>query len=116
MPTVPYLTKIPIAFVEFLATDFCKYKTDLERIDHLSFYAGIKEIREYSLYWLDVLNRKSVMLFGMRRPRVAVSTLIAIQYHLGSFDCIYGNANYPHKLTAPVPAFNAPSNCSIDIT
>ena len=35
---------------------------------------------------------------GMKRPRVAGSNLPAMQRHLGGYDCIDGNPNYPDEL------------------
>lgn len=44
VPTVPDGSKLPIGFLEFLTTEFSKYETHMERIDHIQFYVGITEI------------------------------------------------------------------------
>lgn len=93
IPTVSNGSRIPAGFVEFLATDFCSYDTHLERVDHISFYVGTTEIRGYSPYWLEVLLRILIAFCGMRRLRVAGTTLRAMQHHLGGFDCIDGNTH-----------------------
>ena len=97
-PTVPNGSKIPIGFIEFIATDFRYYQNHLERVDHISFFVGTTEIREYPQYWQDVLLRILMTFCGMKRPRVAGSNLRAMQRHLGGYDCIDGNENYPDEL------------------
>lgn len=101
VPTVPNGFCIPVSILKVSATDFRTYKAHFEGMEHISFFVGTNDFREYTPYWVEGLLSILIAFCGIRRPGLAGSTLCAMQHHLGGFYCINGNKNYPDSIQDP---------------
>lgn len=113
--TVQHGSNTPIGFVEILATDFRKYKTHLERVDHISLYIGRSEICEYSVSYNMILARSLTFNFSH-----LLLNEIPLQRHDNSrcdatsswgFNFMDGTANYAdeiNNMTLEISHFSQP--------
>lgn len=82
IPTVPNGSNIPVDFVEFLATHFRQYETNLERMTHIYFFLGTTKIHAYSSYLLEILLAFRDACCEMRSPLILGTTIRSMEDHV----------------------------------
>lgn len=79
------------------------YNTHRERVGHIYFFVGAKNVSEYFRYSLEVLPHILIAFCGMRRSRIVGSIFCGMKHKLGGFYCIYGMADYHANLDTSAP-------------